>query len=161
ALSPTLQLRRSWTPVNEHELDVTDADLGSMAPALLAHGFAVQGGKDGKLRLLSLARLSGHLGARGGELQTVALPGGTPTFTTPAVWRGTWTFVANAAGTEAWRLVKGRLRPAWRAAAPGTSPVVAGGLLYVFDPTGGGLRAYVPASGRLVATLPAGTGHWQ
>ena len=38
--------------------------------------------------------------------------------------------------------------------------VVAGGLLYVYDPDGGGLRVLRPTTGALVATLPAGAGHW-
>src|SRR5207237_1115893 len=42
----------------------------------------------------------------------------------------------------------------------GTSPVVAGGLLWVYDPGGAGLRVYRPASGKLVAMLSAGSGHW-
>ena len=42
---------------------------------------------------------------------------------------------------------------------PGTSPVVAGGLLWVYDPNGG-LNVYKPASGKLVTTLAAGGGHW-
>jgi hypothetical protein len=37
--------------------------------------------------------------------------------------------------------------------------VVAGGLLYVYDPNGA-LRVYRPASARPVATLSAGAGHW-
>ena len=37
--------------------------------------------------------------------------------------------------------------------------MIAGGLLWVYDP-GGGLRVYQPASGKLVATLSAGSGHW-
>ena len=45
------------------------------------------------------------------------------------------------------------------AAAGGTSPVLAGGLLYVYGPAGG-LRVYVPRTGKLVTTLPAGGGHW-
>jgi hypothetical protein len=38
--------------------------------------------------------------------------------------------------------------------------VIAGGLLWVYDPGGGGLRVYRPANGHLVATLSAGGGHW-
>jgi hypothetical protein len=49
----------------------------------------------------------------------------------------------------------------WLQPNPGTSPMIAGGLLYVYDPTGGGLRVYAPASGTLITTLPAGSGHWQ
>jgi hypothetical protein len=37
--------------------------------------------------------------------------------------------------------------------------VIAGGLLYVYDP-GGGLRVYLPETGREVARLDAGSGHW-
>jgi hypothetical protein len=78
------------------------------------------------------------------------------------VWRSggvTWLFVADN-GLDAWKLQGRRLVPAWSARGPGTSPVVAGGLLYVFDPSGNGLRVYLPASGKLVTTLPAGQGHW-
>ena len=53
----------------------------------------------------------------------------------------------------------GRLRRAWQNGHAGTSPVVAGGLLSVYDP-GGSLRVYEPTSGRAVAALPAGAGHW-
>ena len=38
--------------------------------------------------------------------------------------------------------------------------MLAGGLLYVYDVTGGGLRVYRPGSGHLLATLRAGSGHW-
>jgi hypothetical protein len=59
-----------------------------------------------------------------------------------------------------YRLRNRRLVPVWSSANAGTSPVEAGGLLYVYDPSGGGLRVYRPASPRPVATLAAGSGHW-
>jgi hypothetical protein len=37
--------------------------------------------------------------------------------------------------------------------------VVAGGLLYVYDP-GGTLRTYEPETGQQVAAIPCGGGHW-
>jgi hypothetical protein len=37
--------------------------------------------------------------------------------------------------------------------------VIAGGLLYVYNP-GGALRVYQPENGRVLATLACGTGHW-
>jgi len=68
-------------------------------------------------------------------------------------------FVANDSGTWAYVLRRGRLRVAWRRGEAGTSPVLAGGLLYVYE-TGGRLSVFRPATGSVVARLPAGSGHW-
>jgi len=46
----------------------------------------------------------------------------------------------------------------WRNGTGGTSPVVAGGLVWVYDPSGG-LNVYT-LGGRRVATLACGGGHW-
>jgi PQQ-like domain len=139
-----------WAPPNTDELNVTDLDLGSTAPALLANGSFVQGGKDGRLRLISR-------GLR--TLQIEATPGSTDLFSTPAVWRGTWVFVASGSGTDAWVLRGGRLHKAWSNRNDGTSPVVAGDLLYVQG--SGVIRVYRPATGHEVAKLPCGPVHWQ
>jgi outer membrane protein assembly factor BamB len=158
-------LLQNWTPRNQAELNTSDADIGSTSPALLGGGLVLQGGKDGRMRLLRLRRLNGtpHAGARtGGEVQTVATPGSTDLFTAPAVWHragATWVFVADNAGTAGYRLVGGRLRRVWERGVAGTSPVVAGGLLFVYDPSGA-LRILRPTTGGSVATLPAGSGHW-
>lgn len=161
------RLLQNWTPTNQAELDHNDVDLGSTSPAVLGAGLAVQGGKDGRLRLLDLTRLNGRTksaGTRlGGELQTLTAPGDTDVFTAPAVWHDgsqTWIFVATGGGTGAFRLNGRRLASAWAKGNEGTSPVLAGGLLYVFDPGGRGLRVYDPRSGSVIATLSAGTGHW-
>jgi hypothetical protein len=152
-LSPNAsRLVKHWTPANQAQLERNDADLGSSAPALLAGGYFVQGGKDGKLRLLSLRQLAG-------ELQTVSNPGGAALFSAPAVWRGTWVFAATSSGTTAWTLRGGQLHKAWSNGNGGTSPVVAGGLLYVAG--NGGVNVYVPSSGRVVAKLPLDGVHWQ
>ncbi len=166
-LSPDAsRLLQNWTPANQKQLEEGDVDLGSTAPALLGAGLALQSGKDGKLRLLDLRRLNGRGGAgpvTGGELQTLPAPGGSGVFTTPAVLRAgrtTWAFVTTFDGTGAYRLEGRRLVRVWVNRFAGTSPVVAGGLLFVYDPGGGGLRVYRPGSGRPLATLPAGPGHW-
>ncbi len=163
-LSPDAgRLLQNWTPTDESDLNSGDVDLGSTAPALLGGGLAAQSGKDGKLRLLDLKRLNGRRGAgpiKGGELQTISLGNGL--FSAEAVWRAgatTWLFVADFSQTVAFVLDGRRLRQVWRVGTGGTSPVVAGGLLYVYDPNGG-LNVYLPRSGRRVTTLDAGPGHW-
>ncbi len=141
-----------WTPANQAQLNSSDADLGSTGPALLPNGFAVQGGKDGVLRLLQLHGRP-HL------VQSLSTPGSSDLFSQPAVWQGKWVFVADSAGTQAWRFSGGKLHAAWSNGSDGTSPVVAGGLLYVAG--SGAVRVYAPASGKLLAALPTGPVHWQ
>jgi outer membrane protein assembly factor BamB len=163
-LSPTAsRLLQNWTPADQKALEDGDVDLGSTAPAVLSSRFAVQSGKDGRLRLLDLRRLNGRGGhgtRTGGEAQTLELGDGL--FSAPAVWHHggtTWLFVSTFASTRAYRLAGSRLAEAWTKPAGGTSPVVAGGLLYVYDPSRG-LNVYRPTSGALVTQLPAGAGHW-
>jgi outer membrane protein assembly factor BamB len=149
-------LLRNWTPRNQASLESGDVDLGSTAPALIG-GYAVQGGKDGKLRLLSLSRLGGKLGATGGELQTLPAPGGAAVFTAPAVY-GKRLFVASASGLGCYVLRNGRLHLSWQHSGGATSPVVAGGLLYVYN---GSLSVYAPATGKLIASFSGlGSAHW-
>ena len=152
----------NYTPTNTAQLNATDEDLGSTSPVYLTPGLIAQGGKDGKIRLLSVARLRGTAPHKGGELQIVSTPSGTDLFTAPAVWETktrTWMFAADNGGTAAWVLKGGRLHEVWHNSSGGTSPIVAGNLLWVYGP-GGGLRVYVPGSGRLLTTLAAGSGHW-
>jgi putative pyrroloquinoline-quinone binding quinoprotein len=152
----------NYTPSNTDQLNASDQDLGSTSPVYLTPKLIAQGGKDGKIRLLSLARMKARGAHKGGELQILSTPSGTDLFTAPAVWRTgseTWMFAADNGGTAAWRLAGGLLRPVWHNANGGTSPLVAGGLLWVYGPNGG-LRVYAPASGQLLTTLEAGSGHW-
>ena len=166
-LSPNLQLLHNWTPSNQLQLTRQDADLGSTAPALLPGDLAVQGGKSGVLALLNLQALDGTTGPAsaklGGELQDINAPGPTEVFSQPAVWTGragTYVFVSDGAGTSAYVLRGRRLDVAWNDSTPGTSPVVAGGLLYVYDESNGGIVVRRPTSEKPLATLPAGNGHW-
>jgi hypothetical protein len=152
----------NYTPTNTNDLSDRDADLGSTSPALLGGGYVVQGGKDGSIRLLQWGRTRGPAPRQGGESQVVPTPSGTDLFTAPAVQHtgtATWVFAADDGGTAAWTFSAGRLTERWKNRNGGTSPVVAGGLLYVYDP-GGGLRVYEPESGKLITTLDAGSGHW-
>ncbi|HUN79586.1 MAG TPA: PQQ-binding-like beta-propeller repeat protein [Solirubrobacteraceae bacterium] len=165
---PGLRLRQSFTPANQEYLNTSDTDLGSSAPALLGEDRAVLAGKDGIMRVLALSRLDGHPPSGdhrvlGGEVQRLPIPGGGQLFTAPAVWRHggrTTVFVAGFAGTGAYALRGGRLHPLWTNATAGTSPLVAGGLVYVYDPNEGGIDVYRPGSPHPLAKLPGSPGHW-
>jgi hypothetical protein len=95
-------------------------------------------------------------------MQKVSTPSSGMLFTAPAVWHQqgeTWIFVADNKGTGAWALRNGKLTAIWQNGNGGTSPVVAGGLLYVYSPQGG-LRVYNPTNGMQIAELASGKGHW-
>jgi outer membrane protein assembly factor BamB len=150
-LSPNAsRLIGHWTPANQAALNAGDLDLGSTSPGLLPNGYALQGGKDAQLRLLQL---------RGRPRLMQTLSTGAGLFSVPAVYQGRWVFVASASGTLAFRFAAGRLHLAWSNHTGGTSPVVAGGLLYVA--ADGAVHVYVPGNGQELTTLPTGAVHWQ
>jgi hypothetical protein len=168
---PGLTLRQSFTPTDQEHLNTNDLDLGSSAPVLLGHDRVVLAGKDGIMRVLALSKLDGHPPASaqarhhplGGEVQQLPIPGGGELFTAPAVWQRdghTTMFVADEQGTAAYVVRSGRLYQAWANGNPGTSPVMAGGLLYVYDPSAGGINVYHPGSPRQIAKLAGAPGHW-
>ena len=148
---------RALAACDLHAVEPGRAERDRPRPRLVGAGaprsrglVVVQGGKDGVLRLVALAgRAPGGLG---GELQRLPTPGGAELFTAMAVSRAAGVerlFVADASGTAAYR-VRGagtatRLVADWANASAGTSPVLAGGLLYVYDP-GGALNVYDPGT---------------
>ncbi len=160
---PALKLRQAYTPTDQAMLNSGDLDLGSGSPALLPGDLAWIAGKDGIQRVLDLAALDGSPAGTpahtGGELQTLPTPGGQQLFTTPALWHELL-FVADGGGTSAYRISGARLHAVWQNPTAGTSPIVAGGLLYVYDPGAGNIVVYHPASGRRITTLRARGGHW-
>jgi hypothetical protein len=163
---PSLRLSQAFTPTNQQQLNESDTDLGSGGPALLSSRQVLIGGKDGVLRVLDLAHMDGHAPsareALGGEAQRLPLPGGGQLLSEPAVWRHggkTTVFVGGPNATSAFALLGGRLRLLWQNGNAGTSPVLAGGLLYVYDP-GGGINVYEPGSARPLTKLPGSSGHW-
>lgn len=152
----------NYTPSNTETLNSADADVGSTSPVVVDATHVVQGGKDGSMRVLDLLTMAGVAPHRGGETQIVSTPSGSALFSTPVVWRrsdATWIFAADGGATAAWTYRDGVLTKAWSNGNAGTSPVIAGGLLYVFDP-GGILRVYDPATGASVGQLQCGSGHW-
>lgn len=173
----------SYTPTNYQTLDDTDTDLGSTLPALVTppsgaldpggHALAqvgVQGGKDGKLRLVDMADLSGRGGPghTGGEWSMINGPGGEIR-TSPAVWTdssGTaWVEVATDTNTAGYTLTLDatthvpKLNPVWNIATGNTSPLVADGVLYASG--GNHLSAYNPSTGALLWTTSVGAIHWE
>lgn len=163
ALSPDLsRVLDSYTPENHAALSAADQDLGSTSPALLPRLpgsrtplLAVQGGKDGRLRLLDRTDLSGqggpgHLGGALQDLESAACA----TFTQPVVWTapdGTvLVLVAGTCGVAAYRAESDasgapRLVAQWKGPVTGTTPVIAGGVLFIA--TDGALRAFDPETG--------------
>jgi outer membrane protein assembly factor BamB len=163
-LSPDgLQLLDSYTPKTYQQLDKTDADLGSTAPALLPRIaeskiplLLVQGGKDKELRLINRQDMSGAGGSGhvGGELQQIE-SAGCATFTQPVVWTDTdnhiWVIVAGTCGIGAYQVVTDdsstpRLDLAWQTDDKTTTPVVAGGIL--FAAANGAVLALDPTNGQ-------------
>jgi outer membrane protein assembly factor BamB len=138
----------SYTPENYQYLQDADLDIGSTAPAILPRAsgkyphLAVQGGKDGVLRLINLDQLSGQsgIGHTGGEVFSMPVPMGGQILTQPAVWvnptdHSTWIFVSNWSGLAGLQLAVSTvgdpsLTLKWTSSA-GTSPLVANGVLYI------------------------------
>jgi PQQ-like domain len=170
----------SYTPANFPHLQDADLDLGSTAPALLpvpntsnVQQLGVQSGKDGILRLLNLANLSGQTGTghTGGEVGAVInVPQGGEVLTAPAVWvnpadNHTWVFVANSQGISGLELtIAGDGTPGldsqWQLGTGGTSPIVANGLLFYATP--GRIRALDPLNGHeLWSDTAIGGIHWE
>jgi hypothetical protein len=171
----------SYTPTNHVSLDSADADVGSTAPAILPvppsskiQHLAVQGGKDQTLRLLNLQDLSGqgNPGNVGGEVSAIVnVPQGGVVLSQPAVWvnpndGSTWIFVVNCCGASALRLnFDGSGNPSlptvpqWQSVQSGTSPVVAGNMVFYLG--GNSVRAVDAVSGNLLWSAARGSTHWQ
>jgi outer membrane protein assembly factor BamB len=163
-LDPTAtQILGNYTPADNATLEADDTDLGSTSPVLLDAATLAQGGKDGLIRLLTTQSTAGSAPHVGNESQIMPTPAGDLLFTAPAVWRDesgkTWMFAADGSGTAAWTFSAGTLTEMWSNSNAGTSPVVAGSLLYIYDPNGG-LYVYDPVQGTQIARLEAGSGHW-
>jgi outer membrane protein assembly factor BamB len=156
------QVLANYSPADNATLEARDLDLGSTSPVLLGANALAQGGKDALIRVLGMRSIAGSESHIDNEMQTVSTPSRGGLFTAPAVWHDrmeTWLFAADNGGTAAWTVNNGQLSQVWSNPTPGTSPVVAGRLLYVYNP-GGGLYIYEPRSGAGIARLDCGTGHW-
>ena len=150
---PGLNLRQAFTPTNQEQLNTSDTDLGSSAPGAARRTTAS----------CSRAR-TGSCGCSTSRAWTATPPSRArcrSAAKSSAADPRRWAAVHRAGGvaprrahddvrrrdenaTAAYVLRGGRLYQAWQNANPGTSPVMAGGLLYVYDPSGGGDRRLPP-----------------
>jgi outer membrane protein assembly factor BamB len=170
----------SYTPASYQQLQDRDADLGSTAPAILpapagsaVKHLALQGGKDGKLRLLNLDNLSGQGGPGHTEGQVGPVsnaPQHGAVFSSPAVWvnpadNSTWTFVAGSPGVAGLQVTVDAsgtpgLKLMWQVAGGGTSPIMVNGVLYVAGSNA--MRAFDPVTGKqLWHDTGIGAIHWE
>jgi hypothetical protein len=181
--SDGLQLLDSYTPKTYQQLEQTDADLGSTAPALLPRIaeskiplLLVQGGKDNELRLINREDMSGAGGPGhvGGELQQIQYAG-CATFTQPVVWTDpddhVWVIVAGTCGLGAYQVVVDEagspsLKLVWRTDDATTTPILQSGVL--FAAASGTVLALDPSTGqRLWSSTQGGAGgtigdtHWE
>ena len=159
-LSPDAsKMLRHWTPVDQEHLNTSDLDLGSTSPALFDGGYALQGGKDGKLRLLQLHRLPGVNAKTGESCKRSRRPAASCCSASlrsgKASGRSSRTTRARRRGCSA---AAGCTR-CGRTSNSGTSPVIAGSLLFVAG--SGSVHVYLPTTGAEVANLPSGNVHWQ
>ena len=177
----------SYTPSNYPFFEKEDVDLGSSLltiinapPGYPVRKLAVQPGKDGNMRLLNLANLSGKgkVGQTGGELDFLPVPQnlGQPTFggvrTAPINWTdpldgSIWLFVANLSGVSAAKLTTdvnkaAVFHTAWQAVGQGSesAPIIVNNVLvWAVNNT---VRAFDPRTGQVLwQTADNGPVHWQ
>ncbi len=170
----------SYTPKNFQMIKDTDSDLSPYLPIILPTPkgskyphLMLQGGKDGRLRLLDLTDLSGkgEPGHTGGELTSNAqIPFQAEITTSPAAWlnpadKSTWIFTPTYFGTAGFQLVIAKdgipsLKMVWKTTNSCTIPLVANNVLYcaAFK----NLWAFNPTTGKkLWGVYPIGETHWQ
>lgn len=152
----------NYTPANNAELNQRDLDIGSTSPALLGGGWLAQGGKDRLIRVINIASIAGTAPHQNDDPSSVPTPSSHQLLSSMAVWHhngDTLLFAADDGGTAAWTFKGGKLTQLWKNTDGGTSPIIAGGLLYVYY-AGGSLNVYDPLSGKKITSLECGRGHW-
>lgn len=137
--------------------------------------YAVQSGKDAKLRIIDLDNLSGQGGPGhlGGEKSKIDVPQGGQVLTHPVVWRAPnndiWMYVCNDGGVSAlklnatgdgWVPGAGGGNAQWKDLRRCSSPTMANGVLYAAD--NAYIRAYNPTTGQILwSNTEIGSIHWE
>lgn len=149
-LSPALQLLDAFAPVQWAQENATDADLGSMSPALLPGGLIYADGKGGTGYLLHADALGG-IGGQANSMTVCEAFGGTAQV-------GSVLYVPCVGGLRQLTIGPGtQMKLGWQAPSQVIgSPVVGGHTVYCLS-AGGSLYAFDATSGKVIATLPVGT----
>jgi outer membrane protein assembly factor BamB len=178
----------SYTPSNWKASVKSDQDIGSGGLLILPVGLSskfphlgVNPGKDGKIRLLNLANLSGKgaPGNTGGELQLFSFPQMGNMRSQGAVWtnpadKSVWVFVTGHGGTAGFQVTVDsagtpKLNLKWTLLTGWTSSAfVANGVLFAADGAGEHtqtqtrheVQAINPTTGKVLWTGPIGLHHW-
>ncbi|GAA1810667.1 hypothetical protein GCM10009835_32660 [Planosporangium flavigriseum] len=152
ALNPELKLVDRFTPTIWAEDNSSDADLGSMTPAL-AGGYVYANGKRG----VGYTLKPNHLGGIGGQIDQAYV---CPTFGAAAV-SGNTIYVPCVDGPRAVTInTKGKITVGWQAVVSGGgSPTIGGGAVWVIDTSLGILSALDPATGVVRQRIPVGKVH--
>ena len=148
-LTRDLRLVDRFTPSTWVEDNSSDADLGSMTPALVG-SYVYVNGKRGVGYTLKLDRLGGI----GGEVSQAYV---CPAFGAAAV-SGNTVYVPCIDGPKAVTVDgAGKITVGWQAAlSGGGSPAVGGGAVWAVDTTAGSLSALDPATGLVRQRIPVG-----
>ncbi|MEN3357400.1 MAG: hypothetical protein V7637_1382, partial [Mycobacteriales bacterium] len=150
ALSPTLRLVDRFTAASWVDDNRSDADLGSMSPAVVGSFVYIQG-----KRGIGYVLRADHLGGIGGEVASIKV---CPAFGGSAVSGDTVYVSCRGGRTHAIRIdAAGRPTERWEGAVDASgSPVLGGGAVFVVDYDGGTLYALDPATGAVRQRIGVG-----
>jgi outer membrane protein assembly factor BamB len=150
-LSPDLRLQDWFAPTNWAELNQTDADIGSVSPALLGNNLIFQIGKSGVGYLLHANNL-GHVGGQAYLAQVCRGAYGGTAYAAPSLYvpcnDGLYALQIQSAPSFGltWHVPTGFAGP----------PIVAGGAIWTITREGL-LYALDPRTGNVLARLSVGT----
>jgi outer membrane protein assembly factor BamB len=138
-LSPTLHVRDYFAPSSWRFLNTADADLGSVAPGLLANGRVFAAGKTGIAYLLNRASL-GHVGGEVSAQHVCSRAFGT------TATQGSMVFLPCENSLVGLRVSTRSIHVVWRLDGKSGPPIVAAGSVWSLN-SGGRLVALSPATG--------------
>lgn len=144
-LSPDLQMRSFFAPVDWPSLDAGDIDLGSVGATLLPSlGVVVAVGKAGVAYLLR----ADQLGGVGGQIASRAVCAGAWGGT---AWSGPMVLVPCSDGLVALSVTETTISVAWKASSPRLgSPIIAAGAVWAIEPESGRLFGLDLTSGSVL-----------